>query len=97
MPCCVALAAGGLERRHVKRHHSSGEKEFNPETLALGYGYDPFLSEGSLKPPVFLTSTFQFKSASEGKRFFEIAYGLDEKKSGEVPGLIYSRQVSFIT
>jgi hypothetical protein len=26
----------------------------NAETLMLGYGYDPSLSEGSVKPPVFL-------------------------------------------
>jgi len=75
----------------MRRRHSSGDKDFNPETLALGYGYDPFLSEGSLKPPVFLTSTFQFDSAEEGKRFFELAYGLREPADGEERGLIYSR------
>lgn len=66
-------------------------KEYNPETIALGYGYNPLLSEGSVKPPVFLTSTFQFKSAMDGKRFFEVAYGLRQKEEGEVLGLIYSR------
>lgn len=66
-------------------------KEYNPETLALGYGYDPILSQGSVKPPVFLTSTFQFESAQAGKSFFELAYGLREKELGEDPGLIYSR------
>ena len=75
----------------MKRAHSRGNKEFNPETLALGYGYDPFLSEGAVKPPVFLTSTFQFGSAEEGKRFFELAYGLREPGDGEEEGLIYSR------
>ena len=75
----------------MKRTHSSGDKEFNPETLALGYGYDPELSAGSVKPPVFLTSTFQFESAAEGKRFFELAYGLREPSAGEEVGLIYSR------
>ena len=75
----------------MKRTHSSGNKEFNPETLALGYGYDPELSAGSVKPPVFLTSTFQFHSAAEGKRFFELAYGLRPPEEGEEPGLIYSR------
>lgn len=75
----------------MKRSHSSGNKEFNPETLALGYGYDPELSAGSVKPPVFLTSTFQFRSAAEGKRFFELAYGLREREEGEQDGLIYSR------
>lgn len=75
----------------MKRRHSDGGKEFNPETLALGYGYDPTLSEGSLKPPVFLTSTFQFESAAAGKRFFELAYGLEQPDAGEISGLIYSR------
>ena len=36
-----------------------GEHELNAETLMLGYGYDPSLSEGSVKPPVILTSTFR--------------------------------------
>lgn len=75
----------------MKRRHSSSDKDFNPETLALGLGYDPWLSEGSIKPPVFLTSTFQFRSAADGKHFFELAYGLREPTAGEDPGLIYSR------
>ncbi|MFQ5505299.1 MAG: PLP-dependent transferase [Planctomycetota bacterium] len=75
----------------MKRRHSQGDNEFNPETLALGYGYDPFLSEKAVKPPVFLTSTFQFESAEEGKRFFEVVYGLREREKGEKRGLIYSR------
>ena len=75
----------------MKRRHSKGGSEFNPETLALGLGYEPRLSESAVKPPVFLTSTFQFESAMDGKRFFEVAYGLREKDPGEVPGLIYSR------
>ncbi len=65
--------------------------ELNPETLALGLGYEPSLSEGAIKPPVFMTSTFQFPTAEEGKRHFEIAYGLRQKDPGETPGLIYSR------
>ncbi len=75
----------------TKRAHSSGNRPFNAETLALGYGYDPALSQGSLKPPVFLTSTFEFTSAQEGKQFFELAYGLREPADGEEIGLIYSR------
>ena len=57
----------------------------------MGYGYDPFLSERSLKPPVFHTSTFVFRSARDGKDFFELAYGLRQKRPNEEPGLIYSR------
>jgi len=73
---------------HTREH---GGRPLAPETLMLGYGYDPALSEGSLKPPVFLTSTFVFKSAAEGKSFFELAYGLRDPDAGEHPGLIYSR------
>lgn len=57
----------------------------------MGYGYSPALSEGALKPPLFQTSTFAFRSAEEGKSFFELAYGLREKRTGEEIGLIYSR------
>ena len=43
-----------------------GNRALSPETLMMGYGYDPFLSERSLKPPVFHTSTFVFRSAQDG-------------------------------
>jgi len=36
--------------------------------------------EGAIKPPIFQTSTFTFKTAEEGKSFFEVAYGLREKE-----------------
>jgi len=57
----------------------------------MSHGYDPHLSEGALKSPIFQTSTFVFKTAEEGKGFFEIAYGLREKGPREGLGLIYSR------
>ncbi len=62
-----------------------------PESLMMSYGYKPSLSEGAIKCPIFQTSTFVFTSAMEGKRFFELAYGLREKDKGEELGLIYSR------
>lgn len=62
-----------------------------PESLMMSYGYKPALSEGAIKCPIFQTSTFVFKSAEEGKAFFEVAYGLREKNKGEELGLIYSR------
>ena len=68
-----------------------GNRPLAPETLMMGYGYDPFLSERSLKPPVFHTSTFVFRTAQDGKEFFELAYGLRQKRPNEEPGLIYSR------
>lgn len=57
----------------------------------MSYGYKPELSEGAVKSPIFMTSTFVFKSAEEGKAFFELAYGLREKEQDEELGLIYSR------
>ena len=65
-----------------------GNRKLSPQTLMLGYGFDPELSEGSLKPPIFLTSTFVFESAAAGKRFFE---GVTGKRPGGAEGLIYSR------
>ena len=59
-----------------------------PETLMMGHGFDPALSEGSLKPPIFLTSTFVFENAAAGKRFFE---GVTGKRPGGSEGLVYSR------
>lgn len=67
------------------------KREMKPESLMMSYGYKPELSEGSLKCPIFQTSTFVFKNAEEGKAFFEVAYGLREKDQDEELGLIYSR------
>lgn len=73
------------------RHRRIGGRELRPETLMMGYGYDPQLSEGAVKIPVFHTSTFVFRTAEEGKAFFELAYGLRQREPREIPGLIYSR------
>ncbi|TNE35243.1 MAG: cystathionine gamma-synthase family protein [Alphaproteobacteria bacterium] len=63
-------------------------RPLKPSTLMMGYGYDPVLSEGSLKAPIFLTSTFAFPSAADGKRHFE---GITGKRPGGADGLVYSR------
>ncbi|MDB5689385.1 MAG: methionine gamma-lyase [Sphingomonas bacterium] len=65
-----------------------GQRRLKPATLMMGHGYDPMLSEGALKPPIFLTSTFVFESAAAGKRHFE---GLTGKRPGGAEGLVYSR------
>lgn len=62
-----------------------------PESQMMSYGYKPSLSEGAIKCPIFMTSTFVFKNAEEGKAFFEIAYGRRPKQTDEELGLIYSR------
>lgn len=50
-------------------------------TRAIHLGYDPAQCEGSLVPPVYLTSTFAFESTQVGMQRF----------AGENPGFIYSR------
>jgi len=72
------------------RHTTIGNHRLQPETLMLGYGYDPALSEGSVKPPVFLTSTFVFRSAEEGRDYFDVVAGRKEAPEGGA-GLVYSR------
>ncbi len=67
------------------------ERKFHPESLMMSFGYKPALSEGAIKCPIFQTSTFVFKNAEEGKAFFEVAYGLRDKRPSEELGLIYSR------
>jgi methionine-gamma-lyase len=66
-------------------------KPLSPESLMMGYAYRPEWSEGALKSPIFQTSTFAFRTAAEGKRYFALAYGLAEPEEGEECGLIYSR------
>ena len=67
-----------------------GDHKLDPATMMMGYGFDPALSEGSLKAPIFLTSTFVFETAADGKRFFE---GITNKhgSGGKAEGLVYSR------
>ena len=68
------------------------QARLHPETLALSHGFDPFLSEGSVKPPVFLTSTFAFRKAEDGKKFFAWMRGEGGAPTGKhQAGLIYSR------
>jgi methionine-gamma-lyase len=75
------------------RYHKDhlGSHALKPETLMLGYGYDPALSEGSVKPPVFLTSTFVFRTAEEGRDYFDYMAGRRMPPLDRQPGLIYSR------
>jgi methionine-gamma-lyase len=75
------------------RSHSDriGNHLLHPETLMLGFGYDPALSEGSVKPPIFLTSTFVFQSAEDGRDFFDYVAGRKKAPPEGGAGLVYSR------
>jgi methionine-gamma-lyase len=80
----------GIEARHSPKPEvdAIGGRKLKPSTLMMGHGFDPALSEGSLKPPIFLTSTFVFPNAAAGKRHFE---GVTGKRPGGAEGLVYSR------
>ena len=67
------------------------DRELHPETQMMSYGYDPFLSEGAVKPPVFLTSTFAFRSAEDGAEFFDVVAGRKPQPRDAGAGLVYSR------
>ena len=46
-------------------------KGMRPETLAVAYGYDAQMGMGSVKPPIFMTSTFVYPSAQHAKDVHE--------------------------
>lgn len=50
-------------------------------TRAIHHGYDPLENEGSLTPPIHMTSTFVFETTQQGSARF----------AGEETGHVYSR------
>src|ERR1044072_9285856 len=88
-------SAGSTEETIMTAPHPSktqiGNHALQPETQMLNYCYDPELSEGAVKPPVFLTSTFVFNSAEDGRDFFDYVSGRKEPPAGKGAGLVYSR------
>jgi methionine-gamma-lyase len=62
-----------------------------PETAILTRGFDPSLSVGSARPPVYRTSTFVFSSPEAAERAFAIALGKLSPTEDEDVDLIYSR------
>jgi methionine-gamma-lyase len=82
------LSGASPRRRPKPDVLAINNRRLKPSTLMMGHGYDPALSEGSLKAPIFLTSTFVFENAAAGKRHFE---GVTGKRPGGAEGLVYSR------
>jgi len=62
-----------------------------PETAVLTRGFDPRLSVGSARPPVYRTSTYVFSSPEAAERAFGIVLGKIRPFDGEAPDLIYAR------
>ena len=66
------------------------KKGLRPETLAVSYGYEPELGMGSVKPPIFMTSTFVYPSARQAKDVHEAFFDGTGPQAGKA-GHIYSR------
>jgi cystathionine beta-lyase/cystathionine gamma-synthase len=62
-----------------------------PETAILTRGFDPRLSVGAARPPVYRTSTFVFSSPEAAERAFAIALGKISATEDEDVDLIYAR------
>ena len=60
-------------------------------TEILTRGFDPRLSVGSARPPVFRSSTYVFSSPEAAERAFDLVSGRAKPQPGEQPDLIYSR------
>lgn len=76
--------------KNYKNTKISGQN-LHHETQMMSYGYDAFKSEGAVKAPVFLTSTFAFESAEDGERLFDVMSGRKEASNLKDSNLIYSR------
>ena len=61
------------------------------ETTAPFVGHHPADHEGSIKTPIYPTSTFKFSSAEEGAAHMETAYGVPGAAAPKGPNAIYSR------
>lgn len=80
------------EKKASYKKTKIGNHDLKPESMMMSYGYNPSFSEGAVKPPVFLTSTFVFNSAEEGEEFFHVTSGRKPRESSDDQGgLIYSR------
>lgn len=68
-----------------------GEASQHADTQSVNAGHDAKEHHGSLKPPVYETSTYVFESAEEAKRLFQVAYDLDGAEEIDQSGYIYTR------
>lgn len=70
---------------------SDGGQERHPDTESVNAGHDPEAHLGSLKPPVYETSTYVLGSAERAKGLFQDAYGLEGSETVDDVGYIYAR------
>jgi cystathionine beta-lyase/cystathionine gamma-synthase len=75
----------------MKRNHKPAAYVVRPPTAVITRGFDPQLSEGAIRPPVFRASTFVFSSPEAAEHAFDVALGRTIPAEGESVELIYSR------
>lgn len=63
----------------------------HPQTTSISEGFDPTLSVGAVRPPIYPVSTFAFESAEQAAYWFEVALGKTAAPVGARPELIYAR------
>ncbi len=63
----------------------------HPDTAVLTRGFDPALSVGAARPPVYRSSTFVFPSPEAAERAFSIVLGRINPEGTDRPDLIYAR------
>ena len=77
--------------RSFRRTHI-GDHALHTSTQMVSYGYEPSMSEGAVKPPVFLASTYVFQSAEEGADLFDVAADRKPAHPNDgAGGLVYGR------
>jgi cystathionine gamma-synthase/methionine-gamma-lyase len=64
--------------------------DLHPDTLTIGYVYDPATALGSAKPPLYMTSTFVYESAGQAKDIHRAFFDGDAAASAP-DAYIYSR------
>lgn len=70
-----------MKRKDFRRRQID-EPDLQPATQTTAYGYHPSLSEGAVKPPVFLTSTIAFEPAEQGARLIDVVAGREPAPEG---------------
>ncbi len=61
------------------------------ETLTVTAGYDAAQHHGSIKPPLFASSTFAYRSAQHAKDVHQAYFRATPPEAGAEPGYIYAR------
>jgi cystathionine beta-lyase/cystathionine gamma-synthase len=82
---------GEVAQRADTRLMAKPPYRVRPETAILTRGFDPRLSVGAARPPVYRTSTFVFSSPEAAERAFAIALGKVSPEEDEQVDLIYAR------